>query len=85
MTTGLARDECICSVNCTENCKGMNQPDEVSLGLKYCPGPRYSTKSNNIFKLDDNRNTDILLAQNMSHVEQDRMVLGDVDIYVRRG
>ena len=97
VTKGLAIYECICSVNCTENCKEMNHQKEMSLGMKYCPGldillpvynhieykPRYSTKRNNIFKLDNNRNTNILLAQSMLHVKQDHMVLGYVDNHGR--
>ena len=66
---------------------------EFDNGMKNCPGldislrkyyhkeykPRYSTKQNNIFKLDTQTDTHILSGLNIVHDEAEPMGLVDVE------
>ena len=66
---------------------------EFDKGMKYCPGleislpvyyhkeykPIYSTKQNNIFKLDTQTNIHILSVQSIVQVEPEPMGLVDMD------
>ena len=66
---------------------------EFDKGVKHCPGlktslpvyyhkeykRRYSTKQNNIFKLDTQTNIHILSVENIVHDEPEPMGLVDMD------